>query len=179
MAYKLEYVSGRSHACTHLKPYFDGDVGFGFTFYTQLPQEIPAWLSVYYTFHLRAWIAVLCSLLAVALALKLMHEQDLQWHQIINYILSTMMAQDSVVTIGSLKSCFIIASWVAGGTFISFFFLSSLIASLTRPAYKKVPNTWQDLIDMNYTVVTEVFRNDAFSWVPATHIGQFIQVCIE
>ena len=58
------------------------------------------------------------------------------------------------MTLVNRPSGLVMISWVLGSVILSYGFTSCLIASLTKPAKEKPMETWQDLLDNNYTILT-------------------------
>ena len=68
----------------------------------------------------------------------------------------TLTGKGNDLKVPNLSSRIAMYFWSIGSLIIYFAFISSLVARLSIPSVEKSMDSWQDLIDNNYTILSQV-----------------------
>ena len=80
----------------------------------------------------------------------------------------------STISLTNRASSTVMIFWLLGATVISYGFTCIVISVLTVPIMEKPMQTWQDLLDNDYTILTLRYE---FTDKPGTHFSNFLTVC--
>ena len=134
--------------------------GSSFNFYTDFPNEFPAWQGMFFTYNYEVWIGLIVIFPLIICVLKLL-KPKLTLRHIYNWVLLPLTGKGEAIDLDDLKSAFLMVGWSLGGTILCLGFSGSLISFLMKPAMEEPMRTWQDLLDNDYTILTpRIMWND-------------------
>ena len=106
---------------------------------------------MFLTYDFKLWIALMVTLPIVFIALRLSNKNTSKY-AILSWIFLSLTGKGNPMSESRVNAIEI--SWTLGAVVLSYGFSSSLIASLTIPGIEKPMDTWQDLLDNDYTILT-------------------------
>ncbi|XP_059090151.1 uncharacterized protein LOC131885946 isoform X2 [Tigriopus californicus] len=126
----------------------------GTTFYTQIPTLKASFFGPVGPLSLRVWIAILGSLAAFILTYVILIDEnasDMLWSGI--KLLAILVGKGSFQSPQNPRGLVLAWIWTIFCLLIGLIYTSVLITYLTMPRFSYVPDTWEELLESDYTIV--------------------------
>ncbi len=133
-------------------PHFYHEYEYGWGFYTQLPNEVPIWKAVFKPYDGNGWMAIFIACILI-LATSIVLDKHFSLFYALSWIMITLTSKGIAMPIPKLNSLAVhVISWTLAAAILHYGYASSMVAGFAMKEVELVPRTFQDLLDMDYTI---------------------------
>ena len=125
------------------------DLNIGLTFYTALPQKMPMWQAIFFVFQWNVGLPLILAILFKKVGLYPDYGKVLTW--LFHAITGKGTAMRSL-NLKTYSLSLLTVTWTLVAAILSYGYTGGLMSVMTKPSLEMSPETWKDVIDMNYAI---------------------------
>ncbi len=158
-------------------PHFYHEMEYGWGFYTALSHEITTWTATYRTFEWRIWIILLTAIVVIIISLKILN-RSLNTFKIVGWLCYALIGQGLPMQRPQSNATALVTIIFSMALIILHYaYASGLKSGMTFKEKEPVPDTFQDVIDLNFNV--KFMEMSATNRTPAQAMAWAMKVSFE